>query len=65
MWDWYKFETGGHSYFIEVCRSECKKYHCWCIIPEEWSVLADMLNMLADMANLDFQRYGCRIGGKL
>lgn len=55
----------GHSYFIEVYSPEFKKYRCWCIIPEEWSILADMLNMLADMSNLDFQRYGCRIGGKL
>ncbi|MCM1505702.1 MAG: hypothetical protein NC177_01000 [Ruminococcus flavefaciens] len=56
----------GHSYFIEVYSPEFKKYHCWCILPEEWSILADVLNMLAiDIAGLDCQRYGCRTGGKL
>lgn len=56
----------GHSYFIEVYSPELKKYHCWCILPEEWSILADILNMLAiDIAGLDCQRYGCRTGGKL
>lgn len=51
----------GHSYFIEVYYPEYRKYRCWCILPEEWSVLADVINMLVDVSQADFQKYGAKI----
>ncbi|MDE6834269.1 MAG: hypothetical protein K2J39_08530 [Ruminococcus sp.] len=51
----------GRSYFIEVYYPEYRKYSCWCILPEEWSVLADVINILVDVSQADFQRYGAKI----
>ncbi|MDE6677886.1 MAG: hypothetical protein K2K02_02495, partial [Ruminococcus sp.] len=46
----------GHSYFIEVYCPKYQKYRCWCVLPEEWSVLADVINMLVGVSQADFQR---------
>ncbi|MDE6672204.1 MAG: hypothetical protein K2K16_08390 [Ruminococcus sp.] len=51
----------GHSYVIEVYSPELKKYHCWCMLPEEWSILADVINMFVDISQADFQKYGAKI----
>lgn len=51
----------GHSYFIEVYYPEYQKYRCWCVLPEEWSVLAEVINMLVDISQADFQKYGAKI----
>ncbi len=50
-----------HSYFIEVYYPEYRKYHCWCKLPEEWSIMADVINMLADISQADRQKYGAEI----
>ncbi|MDE6425390.1 MAG: hypothetical protein K2K89_04535 [Ruminococcus sp.] len=51
----------GHSYFIEVYCPEFKKYRCWCMLPEEWTILANIINMLVDISQADFQKYGCSV----
>ncbi|MDE5770442.1 MAG: hypothetical protein K2I06_02265 [Ruminococcus sp.] len=51
----------GHSYVIEVYHPEYRKFHCWCMLPKEWIILADVINMLVDMSQADFQKYGAEI----
>lgn len=51
----------GHSYYIEVFYPEFRKYHCWCRLPEEWTILADVINMLVDISQADYQKYGAKI----
>lgn len=51
----------GHSYVIEVYCPEYRKFHCWCMLPEEWTILADVINMLVDMSQADYQKYGAKI----
>lgn len=51
----------GHSYCMEVYRPEYRKYHCWCRLPEEWSIMADVINMLVDISQADRQKYGAEI----
>lgn len=51
----------GHSYCIEVYFPKYRKYHCWCRLPEEWSIMADIINMLVDISQADRQKYGTEI----
>lgn len=51
----------GHSYCMEVYCPEYRKYHCWCRLPEEWSIMADVINMLVDISQADRQKYGTEI----
>lgn len=51
----------GHSYCVEVYSPEYRKYHCWCMLPAEWSILADVINILVDISQADRQKYGAKI----
>ncbi len=41
-------ERNGHSYFVEVYCPEYRKYHFWCKLPEELSILSDIINILKE-----------------
>ncbi len=51
----------GHSYCMEVYCPEYRKYHCWCRLPKEWSIMADVINMIVDISQVDRQKYGAKI----
>lgn len=51
----------GHSYCIEVYCPEYIRYHCWCMLPQEWNILADVINILVDISKADRQKYGAKI----
>ena len=45
------FGLDGHNYAVAI-NSDNRKYHCWCVIPKEWTVLGELIEMVVKKTEL-------------